>query len=47
VRILRDFWVKNPDDPDKPIRHRKGNVIEVGVEQALDGVEAGALARVK
>ncbi|HET7413890.1 MAG TPA: helix-hairpin-helix domain-containing protein [Pararhizobium sp.] len=41
VRINRDFW-----DADGK-RHRKGTVVEVPVEAALDGVETGALSRVK
>ena len=41
VRINRDFW-----DADGT-RHRKGTVVEVPVEAALDGVETGALSRVK
>lgn len=41
VQIKRDFW-----DADGK-RHRKGTVVEVPVEAALDGVESGALARVK
>lgn len=41
VRIERDFW-----DADGK-RHRKGTIVEVPVETALDGVETGALSRVK
>lgn len=41
VRINRDFW-----DPDGK-RHSKGTIIEVPMEAALDGVETGALSRVK
>lgn len=41
--VLRDFW---PTD-DENDRVRKGAVIEVSVEKALDGIEAGALQRVK
>ena len=41
VQILRDVW-----DADGN-RHRKGQIIEVPVEAALDGVESGALSRVK
>ena len=41
VTILRDFW-----DADGK-RHHKGKVVEVPVEAALDGVESGALSRVK
>lgn len=41
VRINRDFWDAEGN------RHRKGTVVEVPVEAALDGVETGALSRVK
>lgn len=41
VRIERDFWDASGE------RHRKGTVVEVPVEAALDGVETGALSRVK
>lgn len=41
VRIERDFW-----DADGT-RHRAGTEVEVPVEAALDGVETGALSRVK
>lgn len=41
VKIERDFW----DDAGN--RHRKGAIVEVSVEAALDGVETGALSRVK
>jgi hypothetical protein len=41
VRIMRDFW----DSEGK--RHHKGTVVEVPVDAALDGVETGALSRVK
>lgn len=41
VRINRDFWSEDGE------RHRKGTVVEVPVEAALDGVETGALSRVK
>lgn len=41
VKILRDVW-----DADGN-RHRKGQVIEVPVEAAMDGIESGALSRVK
>lgn len=45
VRIERDFWVKN--DKGETIRHRKGTMIDVPVEAALEGIETGALSRVK
>lgn len=41
VKINRDFW-----DVDG-VRHRKGTVVEVPVQAALDGVESGALSQVK
>lgn len=41
VRINRDFW------DAKGERFRKGTIIEVPVDTALDGVESGALSRVK
>lgn len=41
VTIKRDFW-----DGDG-VRHRKGTIVEVPVDAALEGVESGALSRVK
>lgn len=41
MRVLRDFW-----DVDGT-RIRKGSVVDVPVETALDGVENGSLSRVK
>lgn len=41
VRVNRDFWDENGE------RHRKGKIVEVTVDAALDGVETGALSRVK
>ncbi|MGN6535205.1 MAG: hypothetical protein ACTHKQ_05670 [Mesorhizobium sp.] len=41
VRINRDFWDKDG------ARHRKGKIIDVPIEAALEGVETGALSRVK
>lgn len=41
VKIERDFW------DAEGTRHRKGAIVEVSVEAALDGVESGALSRVK
>lgn len=42
-RVLRDYWpTENQMD-----RVRKGDIIEATLEQALDGVEAGNLERVK
>lgn len=45
VRIERDFWAKN--DSGEVIRHRAGTEIEVPVEAALEGIETGALSRLK
>lgn len=45
VRINRDFWVKA--DNGEIVRHRKGTEIDVPVDAALDGIESGALSRVK
>lgn len=39
--ILRDFWDAHGD------RHRRGEIIEATIEQALDGIEAGSLSRYK
>jgi len=47
VRVLRDYWVANEADPDQPERIRKGTIVDVPVEAALDGIESGTLARVK
>lgn len=41
VRIKRDIW-----DADGE-RHRKGAVIELPIEAAMDAIEAGAVSRVK
>lgn len=41
VVVKRDFWDR------EGARHRKGTIVEVTVEAALDGVESGALSRVK
>lgn len=41
VQILRDFW------DEKGERQPEGKIIKVPVETALDGIESGALARVK
>lgn len=40
-RIVRDFW-----DADGE-RHRAGTEVELPVDAALDGIETGALSRVK
>lgn len=39
--ILRDYW--NEDGERQPA----GKEIELSVEEAMDGVESGALSRVK
>lgn len=44
VRVLRDYWIGEPGNAE---RIRKGTVVEVPVDAALDGVESGALERVK
>jgi len=41
--VLRDYW---PTDNQND-RVRKGKIVEVPVEAALDGVESGALKRIK
>lgn len=41
VEIKRDFW-----DADGK-RHRGGTRVKVPMEAALDGIESGALSRVK
>lgn len=41
VSIKRDIW------DDEGTRHRKGTVIELPVEAAMDAVEAGKATRVK
>lgn len=40
-RINRDFW------DEKAVRHRKGGIVEMTAEEAQDGLEAGAITRVK
>lgn len=42
--VLRDFWVKSDEDGG---RVHAGSIIEVSPEEAMDGIEAGTLARVK
>lgn len=42
-RVKRDFW-PTEDEND---RVRKGQVIEVSALEALDGIESGALERVR
>lgn len=41
--VMRDFW---PTDNEED-RVRAGTMIEVTAEKALDGIEAGTLARVR
>ncbi|MCZ7856008.1 hypothetical protein O9X81_05225 [Agrobacterium salinitolerans] len=45
--INRDIWVTNPANPDEPIRHRSGKVMNFTVDDAMAGLETGALSRVK
>lgn len=47
MAINRDIWVDNPNDPDDPIRHRRGKVMEFTIDDAMAGLESGALSRVK
>ena len=42
--VLRDFWTA---DDEKGGRVMAGTIIEVSPEEAMDGIEAGTLARVK
>ncbi|MBN7755485.1 hypothetical protein JYP46_01495 [Nitratireductor aquimarinus] len=39
--IKRDFWDKDG------VRHREGTTVTLPVEAALEGIESGALARIK
>lgn len=41
VHVMRDVWDENGT------RLRKGTIVEVSVDAALDGVENGTLSRVK
>ncbi len=41
VEIKRDFWDEEGE------RQRAGTIIKVPVDVALEGIESGALARVK
>lgn len=43
VRVNRDFWVSAGEAG----RIRKGQVIDLPLERALDGIESGAVSRVK
>lgn len=47
MAINRDIWVDNPDNPDDPIRHRRGKIMEFTIDDAMAGLESGALSRVK
>lgn len=40
-RINRDFWDENGE------RYRKGQIIEMTADEAQDGLESGAISRVK
>lgn len=44
VRVLRDYWIGEPGNAE---RIRKGTIVDVPIETALDGVETGVLERVK
>lgn len=44
VRVKRDYWIGEPGNAQ---RIRKGTVVEVPIEAALDGLESGILERVK
>jgi hypothetical protein len=46
-RVNRDFWTENKKDPDSPIRTRKGTIVEMTADDAQDGLESGAISRVK
>jgi hypothetical protein len=46
VRVLRDYWLE-PHKDGSENRVRAGSEIDVPVEAALDGIEAGMLERVK
>lgn len=39
--ILRDTWDEDGN------RHKAGKIVEISAEAAMDGIEVGALARVK
>lgn len=45
VSISRDFWKEN--DAGEIIRYRAGTIVSVPFDTALEGIETGALARVK
>ncbi|BEV44771.1 hypothetical protein [Afipia carboxidovorans] len=40
-KINRDYW------DEQGARHRKGEIVELTADDALDGLESGALSRVK
>lgn len=44
VRVRRDYWIGEPGNAE---RIRKGTIVDVPIEAALDGVESGVLERVK
>lgn len=46
VRINRDTWIKD-EVTGEVVRNREGTEIDVPLEQALNGIESGALSRVK
>lgn len=41
MAVNRDFWGQDGD------RHRKGTIVEVSADAAIDGAQSGALTRVK
>lgn len=41
VMVMRDYWDANGE------RHRAGSIEDVAVEDALDGIESGAMKRHK
>ena len=45
VMINRDRW--EADETGEIIRHRVGTVVSLPLDAALEGIESGALARIK
>lgn len=41
MRLRRDWW------PEEGVRKRKGEIVTVSVDDAMDGMESGFLERVK
>ena len=44
--VLRDYWAE-PEEDGAEVRVRAGTMVEVTADEALDGIEAGTLSRVK